>query len=67
VATIEKPAIYEAPGRPGSPVAVNDRYDDLGGGAWVPPSGGEYFAGVIRGEEGTIFGWAAASRRARQL
>ena len=42
MATIEKAAIYEAPGHLGSPVAVKDRYDNFIGGAWVPPSGGEY-------------------------
>ena len=42
MATIEKGVIYEAPGRLGSPVEVKDRYDNFIGGAWVPPSGGEY-------------------------
>jgi hypothetical protein len=35
MATIEKGAIYEAPGRLGSPVAVKDRYDNFIGGAWA--------------------------------
>ena len=33
---------YEAPGRPGSPVELKDRYDNFIGGAWVPPETGEY-------------------------
>ena len=36
MATIEKPATYEPPGRPGSLVEVKDRYDNFIGGAWTP-------------------------------
>ena len=37
MATIEKPATYEPPGRPGSLVEVKDRYENFIGGAWTPP------------------------------
>jgi aldehyde dehydrogenase len=33
---------YDAPGRPGSPVALQERYDNFIGGSWVPPTTGEY-------------------------
>ena len=42
MATIEKTATYEPPGRPGSPVEVQDRYENFIGGAWTPPKAGEY-------------------------
>jgi aldehyde dehydrogenase len=42
MATIEKVATYEAPGRPGSPVELKPRYDNFVGGHWVPPVHGEY-------------------------
>ena len=42
MATIEKTATYEPPGRPGSPVEVQDRYENFIGGAWMPPKAGEY-------------------------
>ena len=42
MATIEKVATYEAPGQPGSPVALKPRYDNFVGGHWVPPVHGEY-------------------------
>jgi aldehyde dehydrogenase len=42
MATIEKPSIYEAPGQPGSPVELRDRYDNFIGGHWVAPTNGEY-------------------------
>ena len=42
MATIEKTATYEPPGRPGSPVELKERYDNFIGGAWVPPTTGEY-------------------------
>ena len=35
MATIEKPATYEPPGRPGSPVEVKERYENFIGGAWI--------------------------------
>ena len=41
MATIEKTATYEPPGRPGSPVEVQDRYENFIGGAWTPPTTGE--------------------------
>jgi aldehyde dehydrogenase len=42
MATIEKTATYEPPGRPGSPVDVKDRYENFIGGAFKPPLAGEY-------------------------
>ena len=42
MATIEKPATYEPPGRPGSPVELKERYDNFIGGEWTPPETGEY-------------------------
>src|SRR5579871_3051250 len=33
---------YAAPGTPGSPVELQDRYDNYIGGEWVPPTTGEY-------------------------
>ena len=33
---------YIAPGRPGSPVEVQEHYDNFIGGKWLPPVGGEY-------------------------
>ncbi len=33
---------YEAPGGPGSPVPLKDRYDNFIGGEWTPPTTGEY-------------------------
>jgi aldehyde dehydrogenase len=46
MATIEKTATYEAPGRLGSPVELKSRYDNFIGGAWVPPAKGEYAENV---------------------
>ena len=40
MATIEKPAIFEAPGEAGSPVELKERYDNFIGGEWVPPIDG---------------------------
>ena len=42
MATIEKLATCEPPGRPGSLVEVKDRYENFTGGAWTPPATGEY-------------------------
>jgi aldehyde dehydrogenase len=42
MATIEKAAIFEAPGRPGSPVELKERYENFIGGAWVAPVKGAY-------------------------
>src|ERR1700757_4829547 len=33
---------YEAPGQPGSPVELKDRYENFIGGEWVAPTTGEY-------------------------
>ncbi len=41
MAIIESTA-YEAPGQPGSPVSLQDRYDNFIGGGWARPSTGEY-------------------------
>jgi aldehyde dehydrogenase len=38
--------VYPAPGRPGSPVEVKDRYENFVGGHWVAPVSGEYSADV---------------------
>jgi aldehyde dehydrogenase len=46
MATIEQSAVYEAPGSPGSPVELKDRYDNFIGGHWVPPSNTSYRANV---------------------
>ena len=42
MATIEKVATYEAPGRYDSPVELKSRYENFIGGHWVAPIGGEY-------------------------
>ncbi len=42
MATIEKPQVFEAPGREGSPVEVADRYENFIGGGWVAPAKGKY-------------------------
>jgi aldehyde dehydrogenase len=42
MATIEKAAIFEAPGRPGSPVELKERYENFIGGHWVAPAKGAY-------------------------
>ncbi len=42
MATIEKGAMFEAPGRPGSPVELNERYENFIGGHWVAPVKGRY-------------------------
>jgi len=36
-------ALFAAPGQPGSPVSVQDRYGNFIGGEFVPPVGGQYF------------------------
>jgi aldehyde dehydrogenase len=33
---------YEAPGEPGSPVPLRERYDNFVGGEWIAPTTGEY-------------------------
>ena len=35
-------SVYEAPGHSGSPVELQDRYDNFIGGEWVPPTTHEY-------------------------
>ena len=42
MATIEQSTTFEAPGHAGSPVQVNEKYDNFIGGAWVAPVDGEY-------------------------
>src|SRR5664280_1260815 len=42
MATVEKPTTFQAPGQPGSPVQVKDRYENFIGGHWVAPIDGEY-------------------------
>src|SRR3954454_23179432 len=36
------PTTHEAPGQPGSPVELKDRYDNFIGGEWIAPTTGEY-------------------------
>ena len=42
MAIAESSTTYEAPGQPGSPVVLKDRYDNFIGGAWIAPTTGEY-------------------------
>ena len=37
MATVASPTVYEAPGRPGSPVELKPRYENFIGGEWVRP------------------------------
>ena len=46
MATIEKGAVYEAPGREGSVVELKARYENFIGGHWVAPTAGEYSTNV---------------------
>jgi aldehyde dehydrogenase len=41
MSTVQSTA-YEAPGAPGSPVELRERYDNFIGGEWVAPTTGEY-------------------------
>jgi aldehyde dehydrogenase len=40
--SIIESATYEAPGQHGSPVALNERYENFLGGEWIAPTTGEY-------------------------
>ncbi|MDQ6776077.1 MAG: aldehyde dehydrogenase family protein, partial [Actinomycetota bacterium] len=42
MATVQSPTTYEAPGRSGSPVALQERYENFIGGEWIAPTTGEY-------------------------
>jgi aldehyde dehydrogenase len=42
MAIAESSTTYEAPGRPGSPVPLRDRYDNFIGGEWIAPTTGDY-------------------------
>ena len=42
MATTEQSTTFEAPGQPGSPVPVKERYENFIGGHWVPPVDGHY-------------------------
>jgi len=42
MATIEKPAMFAAPGQDDSPVELKDRYDNFIRGEWVAPTEGRY-------------------------
>ena len=42
MATIEKPAVFAAPGESGSPVELKARYENFIGGRWVAPVDGQY-------------------------
>jgi aldehyde dehydrogenase len=46
MATIERGAVYEAPGRAGSVVELKARYENFIGGHWVAPTAGEYSTNV---------------------
>jgi aldehyde dehydrogenase len=46
MATIEKAAVFSAPGRVDSPVELKSRYENFIGGHWVAPVKGEYSANV---------------------
>ena len=46
MATIEKGATYEAPGREGSVVELKARYENFIGGHWVAPARGDYSTNV---------------------
>jgi len=42
MATIERAALYAAPGQPDSPVELKTRYENFIGGFWVAPISGKY-------------------------
>ncbi|HUA12530.1 MAG TPA: aldehyde dehydrogenase family protein [Solirubrobacteraceae bacterium] len=46
MATIEATTTYAAPGEPGSPVELKERYENFVGGEWVAPVDGEYRANL---------------------
>ncbi len=46
MATVEQSSTIPAPGLPGSPVEVAERYDNFIGGHWVAPVNGEYRANL---------------------
>src|SRR5664279_771395 len=46
MATIEKSALFSAPGQTDSPVELKSRYENFIGGHWVAPVEGEYSANV---------------------
>ena len=46
MATIEKSALFSAPGQTDSPVELKSRYENFIGGHWVAPVKGEYSANV---------------------
>src|SRR5665811_79718 len=46
MATIEKSALFSAPGQTDSPVELKPRYENFIGGHWVAPVEGEYSANV---------------------
>src|SRR5690348_3596413 len=41
MATVES-TTYDAPGEPGSPVLLRERYENFVGGEWIAPTTGEY-------------------------
>jgi len=49
MATLADSRAYAAPGTAGSPVALKARYENFIGGAWVPPTTGEYRANLTPG------------------
>jgi aldehyde dehydrogenase len=42
MAIAESSTTYEAPGKPGSPVPLQERYENFIGGEWIAPTTGEY-------------------------
>jgi aldehyde dehydrogenase len=42
MSTVESTTAFEAPGRPGSPVSLKERYDNFIGGEWISPTTSEY-------------------------
>jgi aldehyde dehydrogenase len=42
MATVQSPTTYDPPGRAGSPVDLQDRYENFIGGQWLAPTTGEY-------------------------
>jgi aldehyde dehydrogenase len=39
---IVESSVFDAPGQPGSPVELKDRYENFIGGEWIAPTTGEH-------------------------
>ena len=59
MATIERAALYAAPGQSESPVELKKRYDNFIGGFWVAPIGGKYTENVTPGDRRGVHRGAA--------